>query len=192
MPRLIAGMIDILRRDVIDSLQLEQFTNNLTLNSHYNFGNENNRYIVSASYSHQTINQAQANEIVGNNNTESISPSLSFRYSNKDSGWGYRANFNYNDFQNISVSSQRMGFTLGVDKKFGDKLSLNASGTYFETQLDGERGGNTLRAGLRGNYNLAESHGLNFSCNFIRRNSSNERVQAFSEFLANINYTFTF
>lgn len=184
--------MDLIRRDVIDSLQLEQFTNNLSLNANYRFGNEENRYIISALYNFQTINQVQQNEFVGNNDAKSTSPSLTFRYNHKDSGWGFRVSGNYNDFQNSSVTSERLGLTIGPSKRFGEDLSLNASASYFDTKLNGDAAGNTLRIGIRGNYNLAESHSINLSTNFVKRNSSNERVQDFSELLGNIIYTFTF
>jgi len=184
--------MDLLRRDVIDSLQLEQFTNNFSLNANYRFGNEENSYIISALYNFQTINQVQKNEFLGNNDAKSTSPSLSFRYNNKDSGWGFRVSGNYNDFNNSSVTSERLGLTLGPSKRFSEDLSLNASASYFDTKLNGVAAGNTVRVGIRGNYNLAESHSINISTNYVKRNSTNERVQDFSEFLGNINYTFTF
>jgi hypothetical protein len=184
--------MDLIRRDVIDSLQLEQFTNNLSVNANYRFGNEENQYIISALYNYQTINQVQQNEFVGNNDANSSSPSLTFRHNNKDSGWGFRVSGNYNDFQNSSVTSERLGLTIGPSKRFSEDLSLNASASYFDTKLNGDAAGNTFRIGIRGNYNLAQSHSINFSTNYVKRNSSNERVQDFSEFLGNIVYTFTF
>jgi hypothetical protein len=185
--------IDIIRRDVIDSLQLEQFSNNLSLSANYNFGTKVKRYAFSAGFSQQSMSQTNNNETLGNNDSKSISPTFSFRFNNKESNWGYRASANYNDFQNSNINSFRWGINGSANKSFAeDKFSLNANTSYYSTKLDGETGGNTVRLGIRGDYKPAEKHSIGFGTTFINQGSSNARIKGFSEFLGSINYSYAF
>lgn len=185
--------IDIIRRDVIDSLQLEQFSNNLSLNANYNFGDKVKRYAISAGFSQQSMSQTNNNETLGNNDSRSVSPNFSFRFNNKETKWGYRASANYNNFQNSNINSLRWGINGNVNKSFADdKFSLNATTSYYSTKLDGEKGGNTVRIGLRGDYRPADKHSIGFGTNFMKQGSSNERIQGFSEFLGSLNYSYAF
>lgn len=185
--------ISRVERDVIDSLQLEQFSNNLSFNLNYNFGDKINRYGLGAGFYRQSMNQALSNEALRNNDSRSLSPNLSFRFNNTDTKWGYRASLNYNDFQNSTINTIRWGFSLGADKRTADdKLSANATVAYNKTKLDGTDGGNTIRIGLRGNYKPAEKHTISIGTNFVKQKSSNERIRGFSEFLGNLNYSYSF
>ncbi len=204
IPRLTASMsftnfqinqqrLDVIRRDVIDSLQLEQFSNNLSLNVNYNFGDKVKRYSLSAGFNRQSMSQEQNNEALRDNDSRSLSPTFSFRYNNKDTKWGYRASFNLNDFENSSVSSVRWGVALNADKKLADdKLMLNASGSWNQTSLDGGSAGTTIRTGLRCSYNAGEKHTLSGSAHFIQRASSNDRIEGFNEFLGSLSYNYAF
>ncbi len=183
---------DLIRRDVIDSLELEQFSNNLSLTATYSFGDEKRKYTLLASYSHQSVNQEMKSEALGNNDSRSISPSVTFRFKDKDSGWGFRANVSYNDFSNSSVSSERIGFNGSADKQFNEKLNISGTTSFFNTKLDGADGGLTTRVMLRSNYRMFENHNFSLSASLVNRNSSNERLESFSEFVGNFNYTFTF
>ena len=186
-------LIDRVKRDVIDSLQLEQFTNNLNVNANYNFGSKTKRYVFSLGYSRQATDQEFANEAVGNNNTVSESPMASFRFNNRESDWGYRVNFNYNSFENASINSTRWGLTLGANKSLWDKkMTLNGNMAYFKTKLSGQDGGSTIRFNLRSNYKLSEKHALGVTSTLVKRSSQNERIEAFSEFLGSINYSYSF
>ncbi len=185
--------INIVTRDVIDSLQLAQFSNNLSLNMNYNFGDKVKVYGISAGYTNQSMSQEMSNEGLGNNDSRSVSPHFGFRFNNRDSKWGYRATINYNNFENSSISTFRWGFNFNTNKSFSDdKFSLNGTVAYNITQLDGEQGGKTLRLGIRGNYKPAEKHSIGFGTNLIRQNSSNERIRNFTEFLGNLTYSYAF
>lgn len=185
--------IDIIRRDVIDSLQLEQFSNNLSLNANYNFGDKVKRYALSLGFSKQSVSQTNNNEALGNNDSKSVSPTFSFRYNNKETKWGYKASANYNDFKNSNINSFRWGINGSANKTFADdKFSLNATTSYYSTKLDGEKGGNTVRMGIRGNYSPTEKHSIGFGTTFINQGSSNARIKGFSEFIGNLNYSYAF
>ena len=185
--------LDVIRRDVIDSLQLQQFSNNLSVNINYNFGDDDRRYNINAGLNNQSMTQDQNNEALRDNDSRSISPMFSFRYNNKATKWGYRANFNLNDFENSSVSTVRWGISLSANKELADdKLRLSANTSYNQTSLDGMRGGTTIRLGIKGSYRAGEKHTLSFGTNFIRRASSNERIEGFSEFLGDLSYSYAF
>jgi hypothetical protein len=185
--------IDLVRRDVIDSLLLQQFSSSASLNGNYTFGSKTERYNISAGFSQQSTNQDHPNELVGNNNSTSISPNLNFRFNNSDTKWGYNASINYNNFQNISINSSRWGLNVGANKSVSDdKLSLNGNFTFNKTNLDGKGGANTIRFGIRANYRPAEKHTISIGTNYIQQSSVNERIEAFSEFLGNINYSYSF
>lgn len=185
--------INLIKRDVIDSLQLEQFSNNLSINGNYNFGDKVKRYAFSAGFNQQSMSQTNTNEALGNNDSKSISPTVSFRFNNKDKKWGYRLSANLNDFQNSTINSFRWGVNGSANKSFAeDKFSLNASATYYATKLDGDKAGTTIRVGLQGNYKLAEKHTIGFGTNFINQISSNERLKGFKEFLGSFNYSYSF
>ena len=185
--------INLIKRDVIDSLQLEQFSNNFSGNVNYNFGSKINRYAISGSYSRQSMSQTNSNELIGNNDSRSLSPSISFRYNNKDTKWGYRAAANYNDFQNSNINSFRWGINASTNKSFADdKFSLSGSGSYNITKLDGVKGGTTIRFGINGNYKPAEKHSIGFGTTYVRQGSSNERIRDFNEFLGSLNYSYAF
>lgn len=185
--------LDVIRRDVIDSLQLEQFTNNLAFNANYNFGDKTKRYSISGGFNRQSVNQDQNNEALRDNDSRSISPMLSFRYNNRDTKWGYRASFNYNDFENSSVNSVRWGIALHANRTVADdRLNLNATTSYNRTALDGEDAGTTIRLGIRGSYKASERHVLSCGADYINRNSSNDRIEGFSEFLGNFSYSYSF
>ena len=185
--------LDVIRRDVIDSLQLQQFSNNLSVSINYNFGDDDRRYNINAGLNNQSMTQDQNNEALRDNDSRSISPMFSFRYNNKATKWGYRANFNLNDFENSSVSTVRWGISLSANKELADdKLRLSANTSYNQTSLDGMRGGTTMRLGIKGSYRAGEKHTLSFGTNFIRRASSNERIEGFSEFLGDLSYSYAF
>jgi len=185
--------INLVKRDVIDSLQLEQFSNNVSFSANYIFGSKIKRYSVNFSTSRQSFSQEQTNEALRNNDSGSISPSLSLRFNDKNKKWGWRAAVNYNDFQSDNINSTRWGVRLSTNMKLlDDKLSANASSAYNKTRLDEEKGGSTIRIGSRMSFSPAEKHSLGLGINFIKRNSSNERIKDFSEFLGNINYSYTF
>jgi hypothetical protein len=66
--------LDVIRRDVIDSLQLQQFSNNLSVNINYNFGDDDRRYNINAGLNNQSMTQDQNNEALRDNDSRSISP----------------------------------------------------------------------------------------------------------------------
>ncbi|GAA5032120.1 hypothetical protein GCM10011506_24430 [Marivirga lumbricoides] len=185
--------INAVTRDVIDSLQLVQFSNNLSFNMNYNFGNKVKVYGISVGYTNQSMSQEMSNEGLGNSDSRSISPHFTFRFSNRDSKWGYRGTINYNNFENSTISTFRWGCNLNTNKSFADdKFSLNGTLAYNVTQLDGEQGGKTLRFGIRGDYKPAEKHSIGFGTNLIRQHSANERIRNFNEFLGNLTYSYAF
>lgn len=185
--------IDLIRRDVIDSLLLQQFSASYSFRANYTFGSKIERYNINAGFSRQSTDQENPNELVGNNESASISPNISFRFNNSDTKWGYNAHLNYNNFQNSTINSRRWGLNLGARKAFSDdKLSLNSNFTFNKTNLDGESAANTIRLGIMGNYKPAEKHTISVSTNFINQSSASGRIRAFSEFLTNINYSYSF
>ncbi|MEO1053299.1 MAG: hypothetical protein AAFX87_21885 [Bacteroidota bacterium] len=185
--------IDLVQRDAIDSLELEQFSNSITANANYSFGTKVRKYTINLSAYHQSFGQNQANETFRDNDSRSITPSLTLRFRNKDTKLSWRVGANYNDFQGSGISSSRIGVRASASKKLmSDKLSLGLSGAYFSTQLDDQKGGNTLRFGSRISLTPIEKHTLGFNANLIRRISSNTRVSDFTEFLGSINYSYAF
>lgn len=185
--------IDLIERDVIDSLELEQFSNSLTGNANYNFGKDGKKYAINLSVFHQSFGQNQANEALRDNDSRSITPSLTLRFRNKETYWGWRVGVNYNDFESATINSSRFGVRASVNKKLAeDKVNVSLNSAYYSTQLDGADGGSTLRFGSRLNYRAGEKHSFGLNANLINRNSSNERVRDFSEFLGSVNYSYAF
>jgi len=185
--------IDRIQRDVIDSLQLEQFSNNIGLNANYSFGTKTNRYSLRAGISRQYSDQEQNTEALGDFSSESLTPTLSFNYKDSEAKWGCTIGANYNNFENNSINSVRWGVRSSVNKTFADdKLSMNGSLSYNNTSLDDNKGSNTLSLGLRSSYKAGEKHRLSISTRFVQRNSENERIESYSEFIGNVSYGFTF
>lgn len=183
---------DLIRRDVIDSLQMEQFSNNLSMNVTYILGNDQRKYTILASYNHQSVDQEIRSEAYADNDSRVISPSLTFRFKNKETGWGYKGNLSYNDFKNSSVTSERLGLNASVTRQVSEQLNLSATTSFINTWLDGANGGLTTRLMLRGNFRLQENHNFSITASLVNRNTSNERLEAFSEYIGNFNYTYTF
>ncbi len=185
--------INLVKRDVIDSLTLKQFTNNFSISGNYNFGDKIKKYSINLTANQQSYSQDQVNHAMRDNNSKSLSPSFSFRFNNKDKKWGWRAGFNFNNFKSATIQSGRWGLNVSANKKLAeDKFVLNASGSFYSTKLDSEKGGTTMRLNTRLNYTPIEHHSFAIRFSFINRSSSNARVEAFSEFLGNFNYSYTF
>ena len=183
---------DIVRRDVIDSLGIVQFSQNFMVNINYNFGGDNHKYSLGLNNSIQAFTQDRRNDII-DNDSRSFSPNISFRYSNKEKKLGISSNLNFNEYKAATINSFNWGYSLSANKRPEKGLfNYNVSMGFYQTYLNGEKGGDTWRVGAGGNMSFKERHSLGLRLNFVNRKSYNGRVEGFSEVLGSVSYGYNF
>ncbi|MDH5398505.1 MAG: hypothetical protein OEX02_10180 [Cyclobacteriaceae bacterium] len=184
---------DYLKRDVLDSMMLEQYARNFSVGVNYNFGDKVQRYTLSLNNAIQSFAQEGFYSFVGANDSRSISPSLSFRLNNREKKISVNTSINVNDFRNAMTNAFNWGINAGINKKItGDKWSLSGNTGFYRTKLNGEPGGNTIRMRTSVHFIPAEKHTLGLNLNLLLRKSFNTRVKGFMEFMTTVNYNYRF
>ena len=181
------------RRDVLDSLGLENFSTNLSFNSGYNFGDKVKRNSLYFNTSYQSTFQSGSIITDNRNDSYSLAPMLSFRHLNNEKGYGVNTSISYNNYASGSLGVTNWSLNLGGNKKLSDsKLNINTTLSFNQAIIDDQKAGNTFRISTGMNYNPGENHSINIRLNVINRKSFNTRVSDFIEVLGTINYNYRF
>jgi hypothetical protein len=179
-------------RLTLDTLKLEQFSDNLNVNGIVNMGSKQKRHTVNGGINYQALKD-DSNVSETNNNTTSINPTLGYRFQNTVNKFGVNVSINLNKFTTDLNQTDRWGYSLGSSKTFfDDQLNVNASATYFTIAVDGAQQSTALSFNGRGSLRLKEKHSLDLSVGLITRKQSNSDEGSVRDILANFGYTFNF
>ncbi|MDH5604615.1 MAG: hypothetical protein OEY51_11775, partial [Cyclobacteriaceae bacterium] len=107
---------DYIKRDLLDSMVLQQFAKNFSMGANYSFGDKVKRYSFSFNNSIQSFAQEGGYAYVGDHNSRSMGPSLSFTMNNREQKMGLNASVNYNDFRNATTNAVNWGVNTGANK----------------------------------------------------------------------------
>ena len=175
-----------------DTLRLEQFSDNLNLNSMYTLGNKERRHMFNAGVNYQVLRDDN-NLSETNNNTTSMNPTIGYRFQNTPTKFGIHASINLNQFTTDLNETMRWGYTLGTNKGLLDnQLTLNGSATYFTISVDGSSQSSALAFNGRGSYRIKEKHTIDLSLGLVTRRQVNNDDGAVKDMLANFGYTYNF
>lgn len=176
----------------LDTLRLEQFSDNLNVMANLMRGTKQIRHNISAGVNYQALRD-DSNISETNNNTTSVNPTLGYRYQNMVNHFGANANITLNQFNTDVSKTTRMGYTLGASKSvLDDDLRFNASATYFTVKTDGAAQSNALSINARVGYAIKEKHTLDISASLVSRKLAGSEDSAMRDVLANFGYTYNF
>jgi hypothetical protein len=179
-------------RLTLDTLKLEQFSDNLNLNGLLNLGSKQKRHMFNGGFNYQALTD-DSNVSETNNKTTSVNPMVGYRFQNTVSKFGINASVNLNKFTTDANSTDRWGYSLGGNKSFfDDQLNLNLSATYFTIAVDGTGQSTALSFNGRGSLRIKEKHSLDLSVGLVNRKQVNSDDGSVRDILANFGYTFNF
>lgn len=176
----------------LDTLRLEQFSDNVNVMANLMRGTKQIRHNFTAGVNYQALRDDN-NISETNNNTTSINPNIAYRYQNMVNHFGANINVTLNQFNTDVSETTRMGYTVGVNKSvLDDDLRLNASATYFTVNTDGSAQSNALSINARIGYSIKEKHSLDLSTSIVSRKLAASEDPAMRDVLANFGYTYNF
>ncbi|MFZ6009910.1 MAG: hypothetical protein ACOYXT_06125 [Bacteroidota bacterium] len=179
-------------RLTLDTLKLEQFSDNLNINSILTMGTKEIRHTVTGGFNYQVFRDDN-NISEANNETSSVNPMLAYRFQNTPSKFGAHASINVNAFATDLNKTLRWAYTLGANKSFFDnQLTLNGSATYFNIKVDGAAQSNAVSFNGRVGYRIKEQHQLDLSMSLVNRKQLNVENGDFRDVLGNFGYTYNF
>ena len=179
----------VIIRDFVDSLQMKQVSNNLSLNGNYAFGPSGLRHRITAGAGYQAFDDRNPNTDILNS-SRSLSPFLNYNLDIKAALLSVYARMNYNTYSTTGMSQDRLGFTLGGTKRLADeKLNLTVSGTHYTNRIEHESDGATMMLRARVNYRIAKKHNFNLSLNYTDRNFRQDGKNNFNELLVRFGYS---
>jgi hypothetical protein len=176
-------------KDFVDSLQMKQISNNLSVNMNYSFGNKDLRQSISLGTNYQKFIDDNSNtEFL--NSSSSQSPFVSYRLNNRLSKYTIYSRINHNRFKTSRSNQSRLGFTVGGSKRIAEnKMNVNLSGTLYQNRIEGQADGLTSMVRARLSYRIGKTQNLNFSLNFIDRKFKADDQNNFSELLIRFGYS---
>jgi len=179
-------------RLTLDTLKLNQFSDNLNINGMWNLGTKQRKHTVNAGFNYQALKDDN-NMSETNNNTSSVNPMVGYRFQNTVAKLGLFASVNLNKFTTDLNQTDRWGYTLGSNKTFRDDIiTVNASATYFTINVDGAKQSNALSFNGRGSLRIKERHTLDLSLGLVSRKVLNRANSDTRDILANFGYNFNF
>ena len=179
-------------RLTLDTLKLNQFSDNLNINGMWNLGTKQKRHTVNYGFNYQALND-DSNVSETNNNTSSVNPMVGYRYQNTIVKMGIFTSINLNKFTTDLNQANRWGYTLGSNKSFlDDQITVNASATFFTIDVDGARQSNSLSFNGRGSLRIKERHTLDLGVGLVNRKVVNRDNANTRDILANFGYNFNF
>lgn len=179
-------------RLTLDTLKLQQFSDNLNVNTTFAFGTKEIRHTLNGGINYQQLRDDNNMEAT-NSNTTSVNPTVGYRFQNSPGKFGVQANVNVNKFTTDLAETVRWGYTLGANKGLlKDKLKLNASATYFLINVNGAAQNKALSVIGRMGYVVKEQHLFDLSFNLVSRTTVNSTTPGTHDVLANFGYTYNF
>lgn len=176
----------------LDTLKLEQFSDNLNINTNLNLGSKELRHTINGGFNYQVFRDDNTISET-NNETSSVNPMLSYRFQNTHAKFGVHASVNLNQFSTSVAETTRWGYTLGANKHaFDNQLTLNGSATYFTIRTNSSSTSNAVAFNGRAGYRLKDKHMVDLSMSFVSRNQAKESDKKQRDILANFGYTYNF
>jgi len=179
-------------RLTLDTLKLEQFSDNLNVTSAINLGTKEIRHAIQGNINYQAFrDDSNLGEV--NRETSSLNPMLGYRYQNTVNNFGWSASMNVNKFATPENQTVRWGFTGGASKSLSDnKLRFNGSATYYTIKIDGIANSNAISLSGRGSYMVKDKHSLSLSLQYVTRSIAGDADRSIRDILTNFGYTYSF
>ena len=175
-----------------DTLSLEQFSNNINGSLYYNFGTKIRRQNIGINAAYMDLSDNSSRDSVTNTIT-SISPSLSYRFTNTEHKLSINVNFNTSSFNSNMNETFRWGLSSGVTKTLKKvKLKVGANASYFNSSVNGEKNSNTWLVAGNAGYQPQKNHSFNFSLNLVNRSFKNTTKQGSTDLIGNLSYSYNF
>jgi hypothetical protein len=179
-------------RLTLDTLRLEQFSDNLNVMAMLTRGSKEIRHNFTGGVNYQVLRDDN-NISETNNSTTSLNPSLGYRYQNTVNHFGANVNITMNRFITDVSETIRLGYTVGGNKSLLDnQLRLNASATYFNVKTAGAASSNALSINGRIGYSIKDKHTLDLSASLVSRTIAGSDEPGIHDILANFGYTYNF
>lgn len=179
-------------RLTLDTLKLEQFSDNLNVSSALNLGTKEIRHAIQGNINYQAFrDDTSCGET--NRETSSVNPMLGYRYQNTITHFGLAASINLNQFSTPENETTRWGFTAGASKNLSDnKLRFNGSATYYTITVDDAGNSNAMSFSGRAAYTVKDRHALSFAVQYVTRMVAGDEGRAIRDILTNFGYTYSF
>jgi hypothetical protein len=177
---------------VRDTLQLEQFSNNINGNLFFNFGTKVKRKSLNFGVNYMDLadNSSMA-EI--SSATTSLNPAASYRFSNTEKKFSFNINANASLFNTEINETLRVGGSAGLSKAIAkDKLKLGLNGSFYSTLVDGAGYSSTAAAGGSLIFQPHKAHSFNLGINFVNRSFNDASREGSFDVLGYFGYTFNF
>lgn len=175
-----------------DTLSLEQFSNNINGSLYYNFGTKIRRQNIGINAAYMDLSDNSSRDSVTNIIT-SISPSLSYRFTNTEQKVSINVSLNTSSFNSNMNETFRWGLSSGVTKTLKKvKLKVGANASYFNSSVNGEKNSSTWLVAGNAGYQPHKNHSFNFSLNLVNRSFTNTTKQGSTDLIGNLSYSYNF
>lgn len=180
--------------DFLDTLNFTQISQNATINSMYQVGNnKNKRQTVSLNLTAQDAADKQG-QVTQNSGLRFYNFNSAYSLSITPRNLTLSLAFNLSMSDGAMSQSRTFGPTGSLSKQFFDKkLRTTLSVSQNESFANGLNTGSILNGRLSGNVSIKKKHNLNLSAVLVNRSSKQEgAAKSFTEFTATLGYVYSF
>lgn len=180
--------------DFLDTLNFTQISQNATVNSMYQVGNnKNKRQTVSLNLTAQDAADKQG-QVTQNSGLRFYNFNSAYSLSITPRNLTLSLAFNLSMSDGAMSQSRTFGPTGSLSKQFFDKkLRTTLSVSQNESYANGFNTGSILNGRLSGNVSIKKKHNLNLSAVLVNRSSKQEgAAKSFTEFTATLGYVYSF
>lgn len=180
--------------DFLDTLNFTQISQNATVNSMYQVGNnKNKRQTVSLNLTAQDAADKQG-QVTQNSGLRFYNFNSAYSLSITPRNLTLSLAFNLSMSDGAMSQSRTFGPTGSLSKQFFDKkLRTTLSVSQNESYANGLNTGSILNGRLSGNVSIKKKHNLNLSGVLVNRSSKQEgAAKSFTEFTATLGYVYSF
>ena len=180
--------------DFLDTLNFTQISQNATINSMYQVGNnKNKRQTVSLNLTAQDAADKQG-QVTQNSGLRFYNFNSAYSLSITPRNLTLSLAFNLSMSDGAMSQSRTFGPTGSLSKQFFDKkLRTTLSVSQNESYANGLNTGSILNGRLSGNVSIKKKHNLNLSGVLVNRSSKQEgAAKSFTEFTATLGYVYSF
>jgi hypothetical protein len=180
--------------DFLDTLNYTQISQNASLNSMYQLGNnKNRRQTLNVNLTVQDAADKQG-QVTQNSGLRFYNINSSYNMAIVPSSLTLSAAFNLSMSDGATSQSRTYGPTLAVSKQFfNKKLRTTASVSQNESYANGLHTGSILNARLSGNVMIQKKHNINLGMVLVNRASLQEgAAKSFTEFTGTLGYVYSF
>lgn len=187
-------------RDNLDTLNFYQVNQTLNLSINHQFGKHKYRQNVLINASYQRANSETDSQIDDDNlsNFYSLNGSYSLHNQSRDQAWTLSINYYLNE--SMGINSVFFGPNLSIRQSLLNKrLKANLSTAYNQNKSQGQTSsGDIWNTRLNLNYSPpntgkgSQGHRLSLNISYLKRFSSSNMPNGFSEFTTTMGYTYSF